>query len=174
MIFSVLLLCSCATDAPAHITLEIDEPNRIRFSGKGAGAGMMLVGAMGPMGIAIGAAIDEGIAKDIDSAARRAGLDIESIVRSQSNKIGSCVISGVHVKRYGFSMLKSSDELAVAQIKMSVTIKTANNNKNKELEYSFVDGSNDLSAPLESLKIDGALAIKMLRQAFSKLIFSAC
>jgi hypothetical protein len=69
---------------------------------------MMLMSAMGPMGIAIGIAIDEGIAKEIDAAAKKAGFSIEPMVEAafrqtwrESTSANSLVIQ---VKRYGFHL----------------------------------------------------------------------
>lgn len=79
---STIIGCSelaSQTDRP-HIDVVVSEPDRIRFSGKGAGAGMMMAGTMGPMGIAIGVAIDEGIGKDIDSTARGGNVEIKTLL----------------------------------------------------------------------------------------------
>ena len=46
-------------------TVTLPQPNRIRFSGKGAGAGVMMASTVGPMGIAIGVAIDDQAGKSV-------------------------------------------------------------------------------------------------------------
>jgi len=61
--------------------VSLAEDHRMQFRGKGAGAGMMLSSSMGPMGIAIGVAIDEGIAKQIGETATAGDVDIQVIVQ---------------------------------------------------------------------------------------------
>lgn len=61
-----MILCGCQ-----QTTLEnkviVKLPKSITYSGKGAAAGIALMGIIGPSGIAIGAAIDVGVSKDIQS-----------------------------------------------------------------------------------------------------------
>ncbi len=103
-----VLAASCA-HVPS-VDVSVTEPDRIRFQGKGAGAGMMLMSSMGSMGIAIGIAIDEGIGKDINKTADAAGFDIEQMLREEINeqfkqapnlKVKTDKIKVV-VERYGF------------------------------------------------------------------------
>lgn len=95
-----------------QIEVVVSEPDRIRFKGKGAGAGMMMAGTMGPMGIAIGVAIDEGIGKDIDGTAREGNVEIKTLLREAAEaaldkpghplaRIEADTIQIV-VERYGF------------------------------------------------------------------------
>ena len=76
VIFFILSLSACSAldsrdSEPLVIDVVVSEPARMRFQGKGASAGAMLMSAMGPVGIGIGVAIDEGIAKEIDRAAQQ-------------------------------------------------------------------------------------------------------
>jgi hypothetical protein len=47
-------------------TVYIENTAAIKYSGKGADVSFALMGAMGPMGAAIGVAIDEGILQHMD------------------------------------------------------------------------------------------------------------
>jgi hypothetical protein len=77
-----VVCASCASLAgKPTVTTELND-ERLRFSGKGAGAGVMLSSSMGPMGIAIGVAIDEGIAKAIRENAQANNLDIRFLLSS--------------------------------------------------------------------------------------------
>ena len=69
----------------AHISVHIQDQDRIRFAGKGAGAGMMMSASMGSMGIAIGVAIDEGIAKEIHESYISSGYDFPTIVKAETD-----------------------------------------------------------------------------------------
>lgn len=86
---SILLTAGCAlapkdssSNTVVPYVLVFDEPARLHFSGRGAGAGMMLSGNMGPMGVAIGVAIDVGIAKDLQSAFESAGHSLDGLVEN--------------------------------------------------------------------------------------------
>jgi hypothetical protein len=90
LVCGAVLLSGCQSapelaGAPAQtqpqIELRFTEPKQIVFQGKGAGAGIALMSAMGPVGIAIGVAIDAGIAKDIGTASIQQGFDIDAMLQ---------------------------------------------------------------------------------------------
>ncbi|WP_370979950.1 hypothetical protein [Agaribacterium sp. ZY112] len=113
-ILSVFL--SACSGFPGEKSIKADvsiaEPDRIRFSGKGAGAGLMLSSSMGAMGIAIGVAIDEGIAKEIDASAVKAGFSAKDEVLSALSQTSIGYVSGFSliVKKYGFTLEPGSDD----------------------------------------------------------------
>lgn len=81
----IVFLEGCSSTPPktkALVEVSMPADHRMHFSGKGAGAGMMLSASMGPMGVAIGVAIDEGIAKQIGETAAAGGVDIRQIVET--------------------------------------------------------------------------------------------
>ena len=63
--FSILLALSACVSKFATPQIVYGDKSTLSFSGKGAAAGMMMDAYMGGAGVAIGIAIDEGIAKDI-------------------------------------------------------------------------------------------------------------
>ena len=92
-----LFSCSSLTNKPLNYDVTLPDPNRIRFEGKGAAAGMMLSGTMGPMGMAIGIAIDEGISKKIDATATEYGFTIEDVLRAEFMSIQGTAFMDKHV-----------------------------------------------------------------------------
>ena len=92
-----LFSCSSVTNKPLNYDIALPDPNRIRFEGKGAAAGMMLSGTMGPMGMAIGIAIDEGISKKIDATAKEYGFTIEDVLRAELMSIQGTAFMDKHV-----------------------------------------------------------------------------
>ncbi|KZZ43067.1 MAG: hypothetical protein MK185_10280 [Saccharospirillaceae bacterium] len=74
----LVLLSSCSVLGykNSQNTIYIENTATIKYSGKGAGASFALMGAMGPMGAAIGVAIDEGISKDIRKNIEASGFDL--------------------------------------------------------------------------------------------------
>src|SRR5690606_16379295 len=79
-----LLALSACTHLPVEnmIVYQIDrkEPPIIHFEGKGAAAGVMMSSSIGAMGIAIGVAIDEGIANDIRGALENSDCHLPEVI----------------------------------------------------------------------------------------------
>ena len=107
VLFPALLLNSACTtlgfQSQTPVEIHYSSPDRISFQGKGAGAGMALMSSMGPIGIAIGVAIDEGIAKDIRETAVEAGVSFKTLLRDSVSDIEALNLADrIEVKRYGF------------------------------------------------------------------------
>ncbi len=136
------------------LDITAPEPDRIRFQGKGAGAGMMLMSSMGPMGIAIGVAIDEGIAKDIDGAARESGFAIKNVLGRAFQKIGSGNnFNTLTIERYGFITRSGDNDPVAAQLHVYI-VREDGNRLSVKYPEDF-DGDAILLTPLELIKTDG-------------------
>lgn len=163
----VLFLTACSTIGPtpnvttpenADVKVTIAEPDRIRFSGKGAGAGMMMMSSMGSMGIAIGVAIDEGIAKEIQASADQEGFDIEAIIKNAFTQ-GKPI--SVHVERYGFVSQAGENDPSTAQL---VLVVTDTGGDKKTIKYPEIVKQSK-TVPLEELKKNGELAVTLMKEA---------
>jgi hypothetical protein len=89
VILSLLVLlsgCSVLGFKNDQNTIYIENTATIKYTGKGAGASFALMGAMGPMGAAIGVAIDEGISKDIRKNIEASGFDLIAHLCEQYQK----------------------------------------------------------------------------------------
>lgn len=161
LIILILSIASCAIRYQPASTLNITlpDPDRIRFQGKGAGAGMMLMSSMGPMGIAIGVAIDEGISKEIDGAARESGFDIKNIFGLAFQKIGSGnSVNTLTIERYGFITRFGDDDPVAAQLHVNIV-----RDDGSKLSVKYPDDfgkESILLTPLELIKTDGDAIIK--------------
>lgn len=78
--------CSVFGYKNSQNTIYIENTANIKYTGKGAGASFALMGAMGPMGAAIGVAIDEGISKDIRKNIEASGFDLVAHLCEQYRK----------------------------------------------------------------------------------------
>lgn len=160
----IALIAACASQTPQNLDITTAEPDRVRFQGKGAGAGMMLMSSMGPMGIAIGIAIDEGIAKDIDKAARAAGLEIKSVVseayRASDSRLN---ISALTIERYGF-MTRSGDNDPVA-VQLHISVAQADGSKLWVKYPEDFDKKDVRLDPLDVVKVDGSVSVEAIRHA---------
>jgi hypothetical protein len=82
LMLSVVILAGCASTHKMPVEVKTGERSNLAFTGKGAAAGIMMDAYMGGAGVAIGIAIDEGIAKDIATnlAKYPSGFSITSLV----------------------------------------------------------------------------------------------
>lgn len=173
------------------ISVYFSEPNRIQFQGKGAGAGFALMSTMGPVGIALGVAIDVGIAKDIQEPARVSGFDMNSYISQgietqsqaawkavfwdEENRDLTAEFPNVEIKRYGFKTTGGADDATSAELIVLVKV-----SQQEQFEYhypnDFTDANEDTqtttipSYPLADLKRDGALSVLLMKQAVDSVM----
>jgi hypothetical protein len=115
--------------------VSVPEPFAIRFEGKGAAAGVMMSSSMGPMGVAIGAAIDEGIAKDIRGALDSVGCGVVKVAEisfqamSRNHSVNvvpvpSSSASGVdilvQINQVKFTAFPSERDLTLAEVALTI------------------------------------------------------
>jgi hypothetical protein len=118
-----VLLTSCAELPQPVNPINVENNSRLHFSGKGAGAGMMLSASMGAVGTAIGIAIDEGIAKKIAETAEKATISMEAILQetlSHHKNRSQASFNAVVINRYGFIILPGDGEQATAQLHVAL------------------------------------------------------
>lgn len=128
----LILVNGCAyvdtADRPNRISVFISSATVLSYSGKGAGAGMALMATVGPVGAAIGVAIDEGIAKDIRQNIKNAGFDLKRAVCAELvRKLHQCHCSddkeGANIRLILSEQLLTSfgeNDLVRVQIKADV------------------------------------------------------
>lgn len=190
---STLLLflsgCSCFHVDKNKVVVVFSESNRIEFTGKGAGAGIALMSTMGAVGIALGVAIDEGIAKEIRESAIKAGFDMsllvkKSIEREYPNDLvifskepidKPLPLEGTTffvIKRYGFKTTGGEEDRTTAEIVLQVSSATIGafefhypNDLNDAVNISNNEGLN--SYPLSELKLNGRLSTILMDEAIN-------
>jgi hypothetical protein len=127
---SIVLLTLCITSTgcsslsflyQSPVEIHYNSPDRISFQGKGAGAGIALMSSMGPVGIAIGVAIDEGIAKDIRDTAKVGGVDFKAMLKQAIPSIDSLKdAERIEVTKYGFVIKNGSKDYVAAEVHLTV------------------------------------------------------
>lgn len=166
-----LVLVACASQQRQEtIDFSFQKQGSLAFSGKGSGAGIMLMSAMGPVGIAVGVAIDAGIAKDIAATANAGQVSIENILQQsfQQNLQNKARFKDYQfdILRYGFVLQPGENDPVVGQIHLRAT-SPEGEQVDRVFPDDFKDGARALTtAPLEKVKIDGAV-IKHLWQAMA-------
>jgi len=111
------------------VTVAVEDDFRVGFSGKGAGAGVMLSASMGPMGIAIGVAIDEGIAKKIRENIAKTDITIERSIRLALQPLANNLAHDIAVTLEELKFVTTSKEGFNDAVKIVFTLKVpAQNN----------------------------------------------
>lgn len=168
---SLLLLCylviACAHKHSPSIPVELGERQTLYFTGKGAAAGIMMDAYLGGAGVAIGIAIDEGIAKDISAAIQKSNpeFDIRDLVKKQLVVVSDEVVTknwqSIVIERYGFQSAAEDKVLPLLKFQLICKSQTAH-------KIEFSPDEND-AISFDRAKTDGALAEKKINKAVEKL-----
>lgn len=166
--------CSSFKTTNKSLSVHWQEPQKLYFQGKGAGAGMALMSTMGPMGMAIGVAIDEGISKDIAKAQTATGKTLQSIIEERwsdhhiewvaSNEVNN---AEVLINKIGFELVRGGKDDATG-VKIELTLDRGNGQQTILYPSDFPDHKPN-SYPLEVLKKNGKASNRLLREAFSQI-----
>ncbi len=181
----IMQLAACSvfpSSSTKSINLQFNEPNRISFQGKGAGAGIALMGTMGPVGIAIGVAIDEGIAKDIrkavdneegDTKAFVAGM-VTSQIKAQGYNVAlnseQPTYPTITIKRYGFKIMNGSTDATAAEWSIEIELEPG---KKINVHYPKDFSKDSIKTyVLSDLKKDGKLGSELLTESLARVFKS--
>jgi len=181
----LLSACSLVTTNPVEqtsISVSIENQDRVRFSGKGAGAGMMMSASMGAMGIAIGVAIDEGIAKEINESFVAAGGDFSALIISKTNtwlsefcrsseqELNSLCAANAMLKLrvYHYGVVTTSGENDPVQAKLEIGF-VQGDQEELRLDLKGLDDE-QFKVPLDLIKKDGKRAIDLLSKNYKILL----
>jgi len=176
--------CSFVGTKPAEqavVNVSIEGQDRIRFSGKGAGAGMMMSASMGSMGIAIGVAIDEGIGKEIHESFVASGGSFSEIVQSETSDWLTKVCQesrgglnalctpntalNIRVYRYGFVTTSGQNDPVKAELDVGFSV-----GDQSELRLNLIKLGDAPIAPLEKAKKEGKTADGLLTIGYQTLL----
>ncbi|HEA18100.1 MAG TPA: hypothetical protein ENH88_16985 [Pseudoalteromonas prydzensis] len=169
IILSLLMLLGCQTltTTPVEIMLSPE----VTYTGKGAGAGIALMSAMGPSGIAIGAAIDVGIGKKIQATINYQNLEsrfTSLIIQHNTLQLQNKKIQLLKINKLKFQSVSGEKDPTAVIIDGSITF------INGEI-YVFENTKteNNTSRPLEKLKtknhVTDELIISTLNDYLSKI-----
>jgi len=121
----ITLLVGCAvTPKKPNVQITSAHNLKIKYSGKAAGAGMMLSGTMGAMGMAIGIAIDEGIGKDINKVAVQHKVSLAELLKhaisSEPKLIGQSI--QINLTRTEFKLARGEGDPAQLYVELDYAI----------------------------------------------------
>lgn len=161
-----LLLVACAS---RDVDVAIGDREDLYFTGRGAAAGIMMDSLLGGgTGVAIGIAIDEGIAKDVASAlsVEEPEFDIRTLVRralAERAAGGGNIknLKSIIIDRYGFQSANDDNVVPLLELQLICSSNTVH-------QVSFVSSEgDDLSIPFDQVKSDGALVRDKLNGAIA-------
>lgn len=174
-LFSSILLLGCATHPHAVWQVKMADRTALAFSGKGAAAGIMMDAYISGSGIAIGIAIDQGIAKTIAENIQKKSPDFSftSLVDKQlakhSSRSRKLVCSEgalqVVVDTYGFHTFAGSGDDVTAWLKMHFIC----NGKDTLINYP-ADFPAPKLAELNAVKTNPDVAYGLLHDAVAELV----
>lgn len=168
-------LMGCVSNPSANWQIKTGDRTTLAFSGKGSAAGMMMDTYMGGMGIAIGIAIDEGIAKDIAANIKThsPNFNIVSMVESQLLKQSPRVslfnrnkaFMQVIIETYGFHTFPGDGDKVSPWLKVHFV----GNGKDVLINYP-ADFTSPQLAELNDIKKNPQLAYGLLDHAIEDAI----
>lgn len=164
LLLASCLIISCAHTPTPSISVEFGDRQTLYFTGKGAAAGIMMDAYLGGAGVAIGIAIDEGIAKDIAAAIQKVNpeFDIRKLVQEQLVVASDVVVTknwqSLVIEKYGFKVVEG--DVVNPVLELTVNCKGGAETINFER-----DPANSDKAELELIKKDGEIGLNLLQQA---------
>lgn len=164
LLLASFLITACVHTRTTTISVEFGDRQTLYFTGKGAAAGIMMDAYLGGAGVAVGIAIDEGIAKDISAAIQKSNpeFDIRDVVKKQlvvvSDEISTKNWQSLVIEKYGFQVVDGDFvspilELAVNCNGSAETIRFERNLANPD------------KVELDLIKSDGTVGVGLLQQA---------
>lgn len=190
ILFSTLILvfvsgCSLISsqEKAGNLDIVFDTKEELSFEGKGAGAGIALMSTMGPMGMAIGVAIDAGIAKDLNESLNKSPTNLNTILIQE----GSLYFDNVSIidesvkqaqnhqliiSKMGFHTVSGKNDPACMKIEATFVNKDG---VKKKISYPDLtdDKKNEcIAAPLSDLKSNSDLIADTVRQSIAQLLRS--
>lgn len=164
------LITSCAQIRLASIDVTYGERQTLYFTGRGSAAGIMMDSLLGGAGIAIGIAIDEGIAKDISAAIvasnPKFSMDIlvKAVLHQQvSQGINIDGLKSIVINKYGFQ--SAPDDKVVPLLELQFICESGVARK-----VTFASSEKTLAITFEQSKTDGKLVEEQLRSSVESVL----
>lgn len=173
-IILLLLICclmtSCTKTRTPPVEVTYGERQSLYFTGRGSAAGIMMDSVLGGAGIAIGIAIDEGIAKDISAAILSSnpeftmdGLVKDALKEKVKQGMNVDGLKSVVITKYGFQV--APDDKVAPLVALQFTCESAD-----IPVVEFTSDNKDQTIPFDQSKTNGKLVEKLLRDAVVELL----
>ncbi|MEJ6476664.1 hypothetical protein [Pseudoalteromonas piscicida] len=135
LLLIAVMLTGCTTTPTVNLSDTLPDST---YTGRGTDAGPMLVAAMGSTGLAVGLAIDQGIAKEFDEQIQHSKAEyLPKIGRLFHRNYATA--TNVEFKSITFSAVKGNDDLVNAEVKFKIDSKNSNSSFTVRLENMDFD-----------------------------------
>lgn len=171
LVLAFLLSLSACVTLNSKLEISYLDRDSLNFTGRGSAAGVMLDAVMDGAGIAIGIAIDQGIAKDISNniLLHDPKFDFRELIRQRVNKSSVSALESIKIKTYGFKSAPGEDqvsawlELEVVQNGTIIQVKYPEEFTNVKTE-SFVKVKENAAAAVDLLvaATDAVIKVKLI------------
>jgi len=164
--FSLIPLSAC--QSTSQINIQIQGKQSLSFTGRGAAAGAMLDSLM-PGGIAIGIAIDEGIAKDFYKSILdyQPDFSIQKLIHSHLKKSHSN-FDHIEIKSYGFRTSSKGENQISAWLDLQFVC------KQNVVDVAYPSDFSDIATEdFDRLKNNGKKLFEMLDEAVYRALQSS-
>lgn len=170
LLLTYCLITSCTQTRTSPVEVTYGERQSLYFTGRGSAAGIMMDSVLGGAGIAIGIAIDEGIAKDISAAilASNPEFTMDGLVKDvlkEKVQQGMNVdgLKSLVITKYGFQA--APDDKVAPLVALRFTCESA-----ALPVIEFTSDNKDQAIPFDQSKTNGKLVEKLLRDAVAELL----
>lgn len=170
ILFLFIFLVGCVSNITHFISVTYGEREALYFTGRGSAAGIMMGSLLGGAGVAVGIAIDEGIAKEISAAllANNPKFSMDILVKDvlreqvqQGMKVDG--LKSVVIDKYGFQ--SASDDKVNPLLEMQFVCES-----NDPQKIKFTPDEHTQGIAFEQSKTDGELVENQLRDAVESLM----
>ena len=184
MMFSAGCSLQPSTGAKPTLVVNMTQSQHLVFAGRGAAAGPMFMSAMGASGIAIGLAIDVGIAKDIEKFGFGEDFDVQLLAdaaarnalqqsRHVAQFLAGAPVPVFNIQKLGFFEAPAKQNVIFAHLKIQVTRGEWQIILRYPEDFPAQEADPQNVASLETLKTPQSPAQILLINAMAKVIDKA-
>lgn len=166
-----------------NLDIVFDTKKELSFEGKGAGAGIALMSTMGPMGMAIGVAIDAGIANDLNESLSKSSTNLSTILIQEGGRYfenvsivdGAVAETQNHqliISKIGFHTVSGKNDPACMKIEATFLNKDGVKKKISYPDLTDDKKNESIAAPLSDLKSNSDLIADTVRQSIAQMLRS--
>lgn len=145
---SCLLACA-SSQRVSKIYYANESSSIVKYSGVGAASSMLLSSSLGPMGIAVGSAIDVGISNEINTTLTGNDIDLISAINTKCAQLQTATCNS-NIKIESIS-LRSKNGMFIIFSSVLLMADTPYEST-KEIEFEFAGGTKNNADDIHTLK----------------------
>lgn len=167
-----VFLAACVHSRSERVGIVFGERESLYFTGRGSAAGVMMDSLLAGTGVAIGIAIDEGIAKDIAAAIfahnpefSMISLVAEELHKSENKGLDFGDLHLININKYGFQAAANDAVVPLIEFQLKCS-------SGAFYDVKFTPDHEFQTIAFDQAKVNGQLVQKQLRSAVERLFAS--